>query len=149
MKVTLRRSTKVSKGASVLSIRTRPQPSLRQLTPFADCTDRELELIDRLMTRIDLPKGRSLTREGRQGRESFIISDGNVRVSRQGRVLADLGAGEVLGERAILKDLPRDATAVTTAPTSVFVLAPREIRALYSRFPSVKVHFQSVDCLRG
>jgi CRP/FNR family cyclic AMP-dependent transcriptional regulator len=133
----------------VLSIRTRPQAALRQLTPFAECTDPELVLIDRLMTRIDIPAGRTLTREGRRGRESFIISDGNVQVSRQGRVLADLGPGDVLGERAVLKHLPRDATAVTTAPTSVFVLETREVRALYSRFPSVKRHFQSVDCLRG
>jgi CRP-like cAMP-binding protein len=106
-------------------------------------------LIDRLMTRIDVPAGRTLTSEGRRGRESFIISDGKVQVSRRGQVLADLGTGEVLGERAVLKDLPREATAVTTAPTSVFVLDPRELRALCSRFPSVKLHFQSVDGLRG
>jgi CRP-like cAMP-binding protein len=106
-------------------------------------------LIDRLMTRIDVPAGRTLTSEGRRGRESFIILDGKVQVSRQGQVLADLGTGEVLGERAVLKGLPRDATAVTTAPTSVFVLDPRELRALCSRFPLVKLHFQSVDGLRG
>jgi CRP-like cAMP-binding protein len=106
-------------------------------------------LIDRLMTGIDVPEGRTLTREGRQGRESFIISGGSVRVSRQGEVLADLGPGEVLGERAVLKGVPRDATAVTTAPTSVMVLSPRELQALYYDFPSVKLHFDSVDCLRG
>lgn len=133
----------------MLNIRTRPQTSLRQLPPFAGCTDPELVHVDRLMTRIDVPAGRTLTREGRRGRESFIISDGNVRVSRRGRVLADLGAGEVLGERAVLKDLPRNATAVTTAPTSVFVLEPRELRALCSRFPSVQQHIQAVDRLRG
>jgi CRP-like cAMP-binding protein len=133
----------------VLSIRTRPQTSLRQLTPFAECTDQELVLIDRLMTRIDVPVGRTLTREGRSGRESFIIAGGSVRVSRQGQALAELGAGDVLGERAVLKDLPRNATSVTIAPTSVFVLAPRELRALCADFPSVKTHIQSVDCLRG
>jgi CRP-like cAMP-binding protein len=101
------------------------------------------------MTRIDVPEGRTLTREGKRGCQSFIISGGKVQVSRQGQVLADLGAGEILGERAVLKDLARDATAITTAPTSVFVFAPRELRALCSGFPSVKRHFQSVDCLRG
>ena len=130
--------------------RTRPLPhtSLRQLAPFARCTDRELARIDTLVTRLDLPEGRELTREGRAGRESFIIADGQVHVSRQGRSVADLGPGELLGERAVLDNVPRNATAVTTAPTSVLVLGPRELYQLLWEFPLVHQHFQAADCLR-
>lgn len=67
--------------------------------------------------------GECLFEEGDQGECAYIIESGSIEVSldKGGRklVIATLGAGEVLGEMAIIDKLPRTATARAIEPTKV------------------------------
>lgn len=72
--------------------------------------------------------GEVLFREGEVGNEMFVIQSGQVQISKRvangDKVLATLGAGEFLGEMAILNAKPRVATATVTGdePTKVLVI---------------------------
>jgi len=72
-----------------------------------------------------LAAGDVLARQGEAGDSLFLVLDGVLDVSVDGRQLGDLGPGAVVGERAILESSPR--TATLTALTTVKVAeAPAE-----------------------
>ena len=70
-------------------------------------------------------------REGRFGREVFVILDGEVEVRRDDEVIAVLGPGEVVGELAVLDPTQtRNATVVASTELRTLVLDPRAYRSL-------------------
>ncbi len=89
---------------------------------FARCSKKELRMIANIADQIEWPEGKTLIKEGRPGNEFFILIDGTVSVSRDGRKLRDLAAGEWVGEIALISRLPRTATVVATSPIRALVL---------------------------
>ena len=59
---------------------------------------------------IDVPSGRTLTKQGEPGREFVVIVSGTAEVTKDGRRVNMLGAGDFLGEIALLSGGPRTAT---------------------------------------
>ena len=100
------------------------------LPAFADTPRRHLRPLLRLMTPVTVRAGRVLTSQGEPGTETMLIVDGRVRVVRDGRTLATLGAGDVVGELAVLRGCSRTATAIADAPTTVEVMTPTEFDAV-------------------
>jgi hypothetical protein len=74
-----------------------------------------------------LPAGELLTRQGEAGRELFLLLDGVVVVEVDGRVLAELGPGSVIGERAILEGGVRTATLRAATPLRVAVAREEQL----------------------
>src|SRR4029450_6828864 len=66
--------------------------------------------------------GAVLTVQGEPGDEFFMIADGAVEISVDGREVRHLGPGDYLGEIALVSGGLRTATAVATAPTRLFAL---------------------------
>jgi CRP/FNR family cyclic AMP-dependent transcriptional regulator len=113
---------------------------LRTVPLFAELGNRELERISTLADIIDLPAERTIMSQGERGAEMFVLVEGNARVERDGESLGDRGAGEVLGEIALLDGGPRTATVTLTEPSRLLVLARREFHALMDEFPDVRLH---------
>ena len=113
---------------------------LRTVPLFAELGNRELERISTLADIIDLPAERRIMNQGERGAEMFVLVEGNARVERDGASLGDRGAGEVLGEIALLDGGPRTATVTLTEPSRLLVLARREFHALMDEFPDVRLH---------
>ncbi|MGH2382757.1 MAG: Crp/Fnr family transcriptional regulator [Candidatus Limnocylindria bacterium] len=113
---------------------------LRTVPLFHGLRDRELERISALADIIDLPADRRLMSQGERGAEMFVLVSGTARVERDGEVLADRVAGEVLGEIALLDGGPRTATVTLTEASRLLVLARREFQALLEEFPEVRLH---------
>ena len=117
-----------------------------ELGLFSACTRAELRQINGLTTRLHLPRGRVLMREGEAPREFIVIGSGRVRVTRGAdagtTVVSDLGSGEILGEMALLLGTHRKATATATTDLTVFVCSVSEFRSILRTAPSVarKVH---------
>ena len=110
---------------------------LRRVPLFASCSKAELRELARSADGIDLRDGAVLTREERSGREFFILVEGTARVTRKGRKLTDLGAGDWFGEIALLTNAPRTATVTATSPVRVLVLTNRAFKGVVETMPSV------------
>jgi Cyclic nucleotide-binding domain len=74
-----------------------------------------------------LQPGQTLTRQGSPGDELFLLLDGVLAVEVNGSLLAELGPGAVLGERAILEGGVRTATLTAVTPVRVAVAPARSI----------------------
>jgi len=113
---------------------------LRNIPMFRGCSTKDLAVLARLMDRVDLPAGRVLVREGKPGRECFVIDEGKVSITRDGIEVAVLGPGDVLGELAILSGGARDATGTAATPVSVYVLTQGAFQGALAEVPSVRNH---------
>ena len=104
--------------------------SLQGVPWFSACTEEQLGDIVRLAERLDIQADEVILREGRLGRELFIILEGTATVTRAGRVVNILGAGDHFGELAAIEDRPRTATVTATTDLKVLIIGPRELEAL-------------------
>jgi CRP-like cAMP-binding protein len=111
---------------------------LARVPLFSGLAKRELQGLARMMDEVEVPEGKTLTREGAPGGEFFIVLDGTVGVEQNGRAVRELGPGDFLGEIALVLRRPRTATAVATSPGRLLVLAPREFRRVLEVHPSVE-----------
>ena len=110
---------------------------LKNVPIFAGCSNSELQRISSLADELDLGEGATLIREGERGREFIVIADGTVRVSRNGKTVRDLGAGDFIGEIALVADVPRTATVTATSPVRLLVVTDRAFRGLLEQMPSL------------
>jgi CRP-like cAMP-binding protein len=97
---------------------------------FAACTAEQLETVVRLAERLHVDEGEVILREGRLGRELFVILEGSVVVTRTGRVVNEWGAGDYFGELAAIEGVPRSATVTATTDLDVLIVGPREFDAM-------------------
>lgn len=97
---------------------------------FAACTDEQLVEIVRMAERLHVQDGEVILREGRLGRELYIILEGTVVVTRAGRTVNEWGPGEYFGELAAIESAPRSATVTATSDLDVLIIGPRELEAM-------------------
>jgi CRP-like cAMP-binding protein len=100
---------------------------LRSIPMFAACSDRELADVSRAVDEINVTEGDVLMREGRYGRESFVIVEGEAGVTRRGEFLARLGPGDLFGELAVLDHQVRTATVTALTPMRLLVIHARNL----------------------
>ena len=110
---------------------------LKNVPLFAGCSKAELRELALIADEVDLRKGAALTREGRPAHEFVVIVEGTARVTRAGRKLADLGAGDWVGEIALLTKSLRTATVTTTSPVRALVITDRAFRRVVDAMPSI------------
>jgi CRP-like cAMP-binding protein len=104
---------------------------LRDVAEFSACSRRQLEQVARLAERVVVTPGEVLTREGRIGREFFLILGGSVSVTRRGRHIDTLGAGQYFGELAAVNPGPRNATVTAITELDVLIIGPRELATMF------------------
>lgn len=110
---------------------------LRNVPLFAGCSKAELQQVAQLADELDLAEGATLIREGERGREFIVIAEGTVNVTRNGKQLRELGAGDFIGEIALVADVPRTATVTATSPVRLLVVTDRAFRGLLEQMPSI------------
>ncbi len=81
-----------------------------------------------------IPPKTILMLEGERGREAFFVLRGSPRVVRysggEEKILAFLGPGELVGEVAVLGDVPRTATVFTSVPLQVLVFEKEVLKGV-------------------
>jgi CRP-like cAMP-binding protein len=110
---------------------------LKNVPLFAGCTKKELRELASRTDEIDLRDGYVLMREGRLGREFIVLVEGTAAVTKNGKTLANLEAGDWVGEIALLTNVPRTATVTATSPIRVLVITDRSFRRLVETMPSI------------
>ena len=112
--------------------------ALKGVPLFESLSRKELVQLERECEDLEVEPGKVLCREGEIGHEFFVIVDGKVQVTRQGRRVATLGGGDFLGEIALVTELPRTATVTAETPVRLFVLTGREFHAVLDQNPNVE-----------
>jgi len=117
---------------------------LRTVPLFSRCSKKELAAVARVADELEIRAGKELTVQGQPAREFFILLSGEAVVRRNGRKLRVLGAGEMIGEIALLNDSPRTATVTVTEPSRVLVLTARDFRTLLRELPEMALKVLAV-----
>jgi CRP-like cAMP-binding protein len=110
---------------------------LARVPLFKDLSKKHLRQVRSLATRVDVSPGRVLTREGGTGHEFIVILEGEVEIRQDDKVIATCGAGDYVGEIALIDQRPRTATVVATSPAVLEVIGQREFAELLAEEPEI------------
>ena len=101
---------------------TRQVALLRGLAPFALLPTLELEALALALHRQRHPVGEVVVRQGEPGTTFYVIDEGELAVTVDGRDVAVLGPGESFGEIALLRGGLRTATITVRTPAVLWAL---------------------------
>ena len=115
---------------------------------FADLPEDELAAIASIASEEEIPPGQLLAAEGHAGYSLYAIESGTANVVINGETVGTIGAGDVVGEMAVLISPPdwsappevaiggtRTASVIATSPMRLIMLFKRDIWALDQRAP--------------
>lgn len=89
---------------------------------FAPLSLATVEYLASCLEPVAFDDGAWLMREGEPGRDYILIERGAVEVSQAGRPVRRMGAGDGVGEIALLHDVPRTASVQAVGPVAAFSL---------------------------
>ena len=79
--------------------------------------------------------GTTIVTEGETGDTMFVLLSGRATVYKDGKKLAEHGAGSVVGELAVLTKSPRNATVTLTSDAEVATISRRDVYRLIEDAP--------------
>ena len=116
-------------------------PAHRRFKPLESLNEEILALLQRNMTETLFAPGEVLMRQGDPGTSLMVVAEGEAEVSieKDGtrRVLKRVGAGEVLGEMALLTKEPRMATITAMTSGRALVLAADRFEEIAAGDPRI------------
>lgn len=113
--------------------------ALKRAPLFEGLSKKELVELARVTDDLEVESGTVLCREGKVGREFFVIVDGTAEVTSAGKRLAGLRGGDFAGEIALLKTSKRTATVTASTPLRCFILAQSAFRRVLEENPAVQL----------
>lgn len=120
---------------------------LRRIPLFANVEPAKLKLMCFASERITYKSGQSLFEQGDVGDAAFIILEGaaDVIVTRDApMVVAQVGKDDIVGEIAILVDIPRTATVTTTSELTALKITKDLFFRMITDFPEMGVEIMRV-----
>lgn len=110
---------------------------LRSLALFASCTNKELSAIARLSSRVTIPAGETIVRQGDLTTDCYAILSGKARAEIDGVVVAEFADGESFGELSPLDRQPRSASVIAATDLSALVFTGENFATVASTIPSL------------
>ncbi len=111
---------------------------IKSVPLFSECSRKELGEVAGIADEIDLREGKELTKQGRAGREFFILVEGTADVKKGSRRVNELGPGDFFGEISLIRHTPRTATVVATSPVRTLVITERSFQSLLQHQPGIQ-----------
>jgi CRP-like cAMP-binding protein len=121
---------------------------LAQVPLFAECDERELEIVASLGTEVSVPKGKVLTKQGEQAHEAFLALEGRAKCFVDDREVAEFGPGDFFGEMALIAQHPRTATVIAETDMRLLVFHVSEFNRLMQDTPTIAVKILTATAKR-
>ena len=126
-------------GVRMLDARSEvPEDELRLLRAapvFAPILPVALERLAARLEPIVVPSGTEIVRQGDPGDCVYLVAEGDLEVETDGRVLSHLGPCDLVGEMALLRNAPRNATVRAVQASRVYRLERSEFLAAVTGHP--------------
>ena len=126
--------------------------SLRKVPLFASIDTAKLKLLAFTSERILFPQGAVLFREGEPGDCAYLLLDGQVDVTieanREAVTLATIGQHNIVGEMALLGDMPRSATVTARQPVDALRIRKDQFFQLLHDLPQMTLEIMRELALR-
>ena len=123
---------------------------LKKVDLFVNLDKKELQAIGISCQERKYSAGSTLIKQGDTGVGLYVLTSGKVRVTRVNnpdRLEEELdiaGAGSVLGEMALLDDLPRSATVTAIEDVTALLLPVWEFRTTLQSHPDIAIRLLGV-----
>ncbi|HZN87987.1 MAG TPA: MFS transporter [Thermoleophilaceae bacterium] len=95
---------------------------LRSVPLFAPLSLGTLENVSRRLDEVEVSAGHAVVREGEPGERFYVIAEGEFEASNSRGTFPLLGEGDVFGEIALLRDIPRTATVTARTDGLLYAL---------------------------
>jgi CRP-like cAMP-binding protein len=103
---------------------------LKQIYLFSNLSDDEARRLAAFATETSVAEGQILMKEGDYSTELIGIEEGTAEVVRDGKRIASLSQGDVIGEMGLLSRAPRNASVIATSPMRVMKLTHWEVKRM-------------------
>jgi len=117
---------------------------LAKLPLFGELDAYDLGHVAGWLRDVELAPGDILIRQGAMPDDVYVLEDGTVEVTRDGERIATLGAGEVVGEIALVDPQRRTATVQAATPVRAVALNLRDLPEMASEMPEIVRHLRSI-----
>lgn len=89
---------------------------------FSTLDARGLRIVDGALHERNYLPGEVIFDQGEEGQAIYLLFEGRIQIRRDGKDVAEIGAGSFLGELALLEGTPRAAQAIAATECKVGVL---------------------------
>jgi CRP/FNR family transcriptional regulator, cyclic AMP receptor protein len=103
---------------------------LKAIPIFSNLSDEEANRLAVFATETSVANGQILMKQGDYSTELIGIEEGTADVIRNGKKIASLKEGDLIGEMGLLEREPRNADVIATSPMVVMKLTHWEIRRM-------------------
>ena len=121
---------------------------LRKIPLFTNIEPAKLKLMCFASERLTFKGGQKLCEQGDVGDSAFIVMAGNADVTVETGdgplVVANLGKNDIVGEIAILCDVPRTATVVATSELTALKITKDLFFRMVTDFPEIGIEIMRV-----
>ena len=118
---------------------------LKEVPLFSGLSESQLTDILKVAGKRVFEAGTPIVRQGKETNAAFfLILDGQVEVSRDGRPLAKLDGGQFFGEMSLFSDQPRSADVIPTTDTTCLVIARWNLEEVFKTTPDIPMRMLGV-----
>jgi CRP-like cAMP-binding protein len=103
---------------------------LKAIPLFSHLSDEEANRLAVFATETSAAEGQILMKQGDYAVELIAIEEGTADVIQDGKKVASLGTGDLIGEMALFNREPRNADVIATSPMRLLKLTHWEIRRM-------------------
>ena len=121
---------------------------VRSLPIFAPLPAPTLERILMRLERLEVAAGEILIREGDAGDRCFILAEGDAEVFQHGELVVVRHGVDILGEIALLRNIPRVATVAAATPLVLYSLAREPFLEAMTGHPQARASAELVATQR-
>jgi CRP/FNR family cyclic AMP-dependent transcriptional regulator len=125
------------------------ESKLKAVGLFAGLSRREIRRLSSVTDEVVVPAGTRLIDEGTFAHEFLLIEKGSADVHSEGKLLAQLGPGDFVGEIGVMQDARRNATVTASTELLVIVMTARDLRQIANDMPSVAAHIDAAIAARS